>query len=356
MSYPDWKQILKDGFHDSIMFFPDLPMIDDETPTFMGRPLAKTPEDLKGADIVIIGSAYVAATEEYAGVPVEDWSAAAKRVRQQSCRYRGGYIQDLDIDVFEHLNVVDYGDAPVPESCQRGQSAESILEAQANVEAKVNDAIDAGAIPIVIGQNSPCSSFAIAKPISEKTNGKVGMVSLDTHWDSHEHDELTDDPRIAGSSSWKHKTYEILENFDYHNLVEIGERGMLEDVKRIRGLLKKGVNFYPMWKVRRDLGIEGLCQELRHAYEGTDGVYVHFDMDVLGGAGPVGGDILGELAEPIGMTDYEVIRIANEVGRRGLTGMSFICIPPGSKIVYRVIVYVVMYLMAGLIERANGKG
>jgi agmatinase len=355
MSYPNWDQVKKDSFDDSIMQKPDLPMIDDETPTFMGRPFAGDVGELKGADVVIVGSAYVAGSEEYAGVSVEDWAAASKRVRQQSCRYRSGYIQDLDIDVFEHLNVVDYGDAPVPESCQHDQTAEGILEAQANVEAKVSDALAVGAIPIVVGQNSPCSSFAIAKPISEATDGNVGLISLDTHWDSAEIDELTMDPRIAGSASWKHKTYEFLPNFHYRNLVEIGERGMLEDKDRIRRILADGAHFYPMWKVRRELGIETLCHELRHAYEGTDGVYVHFDMDVLGGAGPVGGDILGELAEPIGMTDYEVIRIANEIGRRGLSGMSFICIPPGSKIVYRVIVYVLTYLMAGLVEGGHAK-
>lgn len=355
MSYPSWDQVKRDSFDDSIMRDPDLPMIDDETPTFMGRAHARNVDELKGADVVIIGSAYVAALEEYAGVPVADWAAAAKRVRQQSCRYRSGYVQDVDIDVFEHLKVVDYGDAAVPESCQDNQTAEGILEAQANVEAKVNDALSVGAIPIVIGQNSPCSSFAIAKPISEATDGDVGLISLDTHWDSAELDELTLDPRIAGSASWKHKTYEFLQNFQYRNLVEIGERGMLEDKAAIRRVVAEGAHFYPMWKVRGGLGIEGLCRELQHAYEGTRGVYVHFDMDVLGGAGPVGGDILGELAEPIGMTDYEVIRIANEIGQRGLSGMSFICIPPGSKIVYRVIVYVIMYLMAGIIEGGHVK-
>jgi len=78
---------------------------------------------------------------------------------------------------------------------------------------------------------------------------------------------------------------------------------------------------------------------------------VHFDMDVLGGAGPTGGDILGELAEPIGMTDYEVIRVAHEIGLRGLSGMSFICIPPGSPVIYRTIVYVITYLLAGIAKR-----
>ena len=38
----------------------------------------------------------------YAGVPMEDWIEAPKRVRQQSARYPSGYIQDFDLDVFEH--------------------------------------------------------------------------------------------------------------------------------------------------------------------------------------------------------------------------------------------------------------
>ncbi|MCX7353868.1 MAG: arginase family protein [Alphaproteobacteria bacterium] len=285
-----------------------------------------------------------------------DWLAAAKRVRQQSARYGSGYIQDFDLDIFEHLKVVDFGDADIPPEANVAPTVENVLAAQAAVELKVNQALDAGAIPIVIGQNSPCGSFAIAKPISERTKGAVGMVSLDTHWDSGTLDALTSDPRIAGSASWKHKTYELLKNFKEKNLVEIGERGMLENKDIVRRYLKAGAHFYPMWKVRTELGIEGLVKELRHAYEGTEAVYAHFDMDVLGGAGPAPGDILGELAEPIGMTDYEVIRIAHEVGKRGLTGFSFICIPPGSAVVYRTIVYVIAYLMAGLVfGRMNAK-
>jgi agmatinase len=100
---------------------------------------------------------------------------------------------------------------------------------------------------------------------------------------------------------------------------------------------------------QRFLGV--LLEQLDKAYEGTSDVYVHFDMDVLGGAGPAPGDILGDLAEPIGMSDYEVIRIAHEIGKKGLTGMSFICIPPGSAVIYRTIVYVITYLMAGLAMR-----
>jgi agmatinase len=344
VSYPDWE-IVRNSIFTRTRYFP---MIDGDQPTFMALPLATSPADLKGADVAIIGAPYVAGWGEYAGVPKSEWIAGPKRVRQQSVRYATGYVQDFDLDVFDHIKAVDFGDAAIPAEANQRPTVENILKAQAAVEEKVGQALDAGAIPIVIGQNSPCGSYAIAKPIAERTEGNVGVVSLDTHWDSAPLDRLTMDPRIAGSGSWKYKMYEFHKNITVRNLVEIGERGMLESKKTVREFLKNGAHFFPMWKVRTELGIDGLCKELRHAYEGTEAVYAHFDMDVLGGAGPAPGDILGELAEPIGMTDYEVIRIAYELGRRGLAGLSFICIPPGSPVVYRVIVYVIMYLMAGL--------
>lgn len=347
MSYPEWDEIRNSFWLRSRSF----PQLDAETPSFMRLPLVSKPEQLAGADAVIIGAPYVAGWGEYAGVGKDAWLAAAQRVRQQSARYSSGYIQDLDIDVFENLTVVDYGDADIPPEANEAPTAENILKAQAAVVDKVSHCLDVGAVPIVIGQNSPCGSYAIAKPIAERSSGKVGCISLDTHWDAHDIDRLTMDPRIAGSGSWKHKMYEFHDNMDPKNLVEIGERGMLESKDMVRSWIKAGTHFIPMWKVRSELGIDGLVQELGHAYRETDDVYVHFDMDVLGGAGPTGGDILGELAEPIGMTDYEVIRIANEIGKRGLTGFSFICIPPGSAVIYRTIVYVIMYLLAGLALR-----
>jgi agmatinase len=342
MSYPEWATIKKSIFDEQ-----EVPMINADTPTFMRRPHAKTPADLEGADVVIIGSSYVAGTEETLwDVDKREWAAASKRVRQQSARYPSGYIQDFDLDVFEHLHVVDYGDADLDAEVFQTKTYETVIKAQRAVEEKVNDALNAGAVPVVISQNSPCGSYAIAKPIAEQTDGTVGVVSLDTHWDIDTLDEDTMDPRIAGAASWKAKMYEFHENIPIRNLVEIGERGMIEDKERVRYFCDNGAHFFPMWRVRQ-IGIEELCRELKHAYDGTKAVYAHFDMDILGGAGPAPGDILGNLAEPIGMTDYEAIRLAHEVGKRGFNGLSFICIPPGSDVIYRTIVYVIMYMLAG---------
>jgi len=347
VTYPNWDEIRNSVFARARWY----PMIEGDMPTFMARPFATSPADLTGADVVVIGAPYVASWQAYAGLGKEEWIAGPKRVRQQSIRYASGYIQDFDLDVFDHLTVVDYGDANIPPEAHDRPTAANILRAQAAVEEKVNHALDAGAIPIVLGQNSPLGSYAIAKPIAERTQGNVGLISLDAHWDAWPFDKLTMDPRIAGSGNWKRKVYEFHDNITVRNLVEIGERGLLESKEVVREFLGRGAHFYPMWKVRTELGVEGLCRELRHAYDGTQAVYVHFDMDVLGGAGPASGDILGDNAEPIGMTEYEVIRIAHEIGRRGVAGLSFICIPPGSVVSYRAVVYVIMYLLAGIAMR-----
>ena len=351
--YPDWETFMATSFAGRREF----PLVAPETPSFMSRPVARTPDDLEGADVVIIGAPYVAAEDgKYAGVAMEEWIEAPKRVRQQSARYPGGYIQDFDLELFDHITMVDYGDADIPPDVMENQTPERILIAQEAVEAKCRDALRAGAVPVVIGQNSPCGSFAIAKACAEHTEGAVGCVSLDTHWDAQPLDYLTGDPRIAGAASWKHKMYEFLDNMHPRNLVEIGERGMLETSDTVRRYLDDGARFISSWELRTGLGIEGCVRELDRAWDGTRGVYAHFDMDVMGGAGPAPGDILGELVEPIAMTDYEVIRIAHEIGRRGLTGFSFICIPPGSAAVYRVIVYIIVYLAAGLALRKLGRG
>ena len=91
-----------------------LPMIDAQTPTFMGVPLAQDAAALNGADVAIIGAPYVAgAAGKYAGVDKSEWVLAPQRVRQQSARYPTGYIQELDVDIFEQLRVVDMGDADI---------------------------------------------------------------------------------------------------------------------------------------------------------------------------------------------------------------------------------------------------
>lgn len=348
--YPDWKEFRNSTFVHSKFF----PRLAEDTPTFYGVPQAVTKEDLKGADVVIIGAPYVAGWgNQYFGVDKKEWLWSGKRVRQQSIRYKSSYIQDFNMDAFENMRVLDYGDAEIPERANSEQSIDLILAAQEAVESKVRDVLEAGAVPIVIGQNSPCGSYAIAKPVSESTDGPVGMVSLDTHWDAEVFDRFSMDPRIAGSGNWKDSVFRNLKNYHPSHLVEIGERGMLEYPQNVRRYLDQGAEFISSWRLKTDLGIQGAVDLLPKAFTGTDKVYAHFDLDVMGGSGPAPGDLYGDLAEPMGLTDYEVIRLAHECGKLGCDALSFLCIPPGSPVMYRVVVYCVMYFIAGLAMRKN---
>ena len=186
--------------------------------------------------------------------------------------------------------MVDYGDADIPEAVMHDQTAENVLAAQAAVEAKVNDALRAGAVPVVIGRTAPAGASRSPSPAPSTSTAPSVASASDTHWDARPLDSLTGDPRIAGSSSWKHKMYEFLDNMHPRHLVEIGERGMLEDKDTVRRYLRAGARFVSAWELRTSLGIEGLVGELDHAWNGTKGVYVHFDMDCIGGAGPAPGD------------------------------------------------------------------
>jgi agmatinase len=347
--YPSWDEIRTTLWTKGKQF----PLIERDMPTFLGCPHATRREELEGADVVIIGSPYFASWEEsWAGVSREDWLAAPKRVRQQSARYTG-YLQEFDVELKKELRIVDYGDAEFPPEAANTLTADVVLRSQAAIEAKVNDALDAGAMPVVIGQNSPCGSYAIAKCVSEHASGRVGIVSLDTHWDIQRLDTLTMDPRVAGAASWLYKTFEFQANMSPANLIEIGVHGMTEEPENVRDMLERGATMITSWDVKR-LGMDEVCSRLDPAYDGTESVYAHFDMDVIGGEGPAPGDILKELAEPIGMSEYEVLRIAYDVGRRGCAAFSFICIPPGSAAVYRLIVHVIAYVMAGKVVSARG--
>lgn len=343
--YPPWSAIRESHW----LRGHDLPMIEADMPTFMRRPHAIDPSDLEDADVAIIGSSFVSGwTGEYAGVPKGEWAASPKRVRQQSARYVSGYIQDFDLDVFEHLRVVDFGDAELAPEALHSQRVDVILQAQAAVEEKVQQVLAAGALPIVIGQNSPCATFAVAKTLAGVTDGDVGMVSLDTHWDANLIDRHTADRRIAGSGSWLQKTLEFVPNMDARHVVEIGPRGMLEHASIVRDLRRRGATLISGWDVR-GLGIDEVCRRLDSAYSGTARVYSHFDLDVVGGNGGPPAEILADLAEPLGITDYDLLRVAHEVGSRGVGAASFVCIAPGSALMYRLVVFAVMYLLAGRI-------
>src|SRR5579884_2640760 len=87
-----------------------VPRLYGSTPTLFGAPLAEGPEDLRGADVAFFGVPWRAPTPDSrmgaAAANYEGTLLTPAQFRANSLKY-GGYLPELDVDVFEHLKLVD---------------------------------------------------------------------------------------------------------------------------------------------------------------------------------------------------------------------------------------------------------
>ena len=94
------------------------PRVYGSFPTLFGMPLAETEEDLRAADVAFLGVPWRAPTTPssfYVGgarANFEGTQLTPSYFRLNSLNY-GGYLPELDLDVFEHLRLADRGDADV---------------------------------------------------------------------------------------------------------------------------------------------------------------------------------------------------------------------------------------------------
>jgi agmatinase len=310
----------------------EIPVLRKGVPSFLGVPLAKTPRGLEGADAAIIGIPYDRPAP--AGRPPDQWSGyreAPAHMRRQSLRF-AGYLPELDLDVFEHVKLVDYGDAEIEDDV--GRSVE-------NVARKVEEVMEAGCRPITVGAFSPCATYAVIKGIASMTSGRIGVISLDTHADCNDTEYGPGGSREPGSATWELRMWEHFPNVDPTHHVEIGQRGPRSTRQQIYTYREKGAHLYTSWAVRQ-MGVDALCREaLPFVFRGTERTWFHLDMDVLDiSAVPDWGD------EPLGISTWDVIKLVYEAGKAGLDGLSFAYVAPTAAI-GAVVSYMVVYLLAG---------
>src|SRR5438270_5459690 len=112
--------------------------------TFGGVPCTLDPAELAGVDVAIVGAPMDELVSDRPGARF-----APRAIRAASCP--PGPHLEAGLDAFAELSVVDFGDAPVVPADPSGSLAA--------IEATVGQALDAGAIPIVLG-----GDHSIAEP------------------------------------------------------------------------------------------------------------------------------------------------------------------------------------------------
>jgi guanidinopropionase len=320
-----------------------VPTVYGNTPTFLGAPLAKSKGDLKGADMAIIGGGMTDFGENPWRTDIGmKFSATAhlapfyapiynpKRLRQASLKY-GGYLPELDIDVFEHIKLVDYGDitgiSPAVTEEDEARKLKRTVE-------KVGEVLDAGCIPVIIESNP----YHVAKAVADRTKGKVGIIFLDAHGDN------ACPPPFQG---WVDPTAE-LKNVDMTNFVQIGVRGPRMFKEQMEWYRKKGSHVYTYREIKK-MGMEAVAEEaIRIAHDGTDSVYLNIDYDVLDiGVAP-------GLDEPLGISIDELLTLSLEIGKSGFTAFNIENIMSQMAPIYHIITFNILYLLAGIAMKRTG--
>lgn len=319
------------------------------TPTLFRRALVRPGEDLGGTDVAFLGVPWRAPNPSGRSAANYEGSLLTPSYFRSNSLSFGGYLPELDLDVFDHLKMVDLGDADIV-----GDMGTSL----ASVERRVAEAVAAGCMMITIGGNSGVSTYPVLKAIAAEQSGPTAVLNLDAHHDNERGEWEEDDPRNPRwATTWARRIL-TLPGVDPSRYFHFGLRGSLNDKDTFvrfteRGVKRENILTYADLKRARRSGYDEWAESLaRRVTDGAAKLWICVDPDVLNlGSNPDFGD------EPMGPTNEEVIelfyRIGRHSGRDVFGGISFGAVPFAATSLHYVCFYFILYTLAGVINAAE---
>lgn len=253
--------------------------------TFAGAPVAIYPEDLIAGevDVAIVGAPLDMGTY-YRG----------QRFGPQAMRtgyYSGGPDMNTMINPTRELVVVDYGDIAID-----NMSTELSVH---HVRERVAEIAGTGAIPFIVGGDHSLEYPDIAGLADVHGKGSFGVVHFDSHFD-------------AGKDSAHYIThgapvYRAIKegHVKGENFIQVGLRGPWPGAWGFEWMRNNGMRYHTMAEVEKKGWKTVMEAALREAREGTEKLFVSFDVDVLdpsvvpGTGTPVPGGLTMREAIPI---------------------------------------------------------
>ncbi len=281
------------------------PEVFSGVPSFLGLPVSKTTDDLKGHDFVIMGAPWEGVCTYGGFTGVEN---ATKTIRKASERY-GGYLPEYNFDLFDHFSGTDFGDMAV-----RNGDTEFTFESVRNY---MRNAMTHGGIPITFGGDHSLS-YPLIEAFAEKYDGNIGIIHFDAHMDNM--DSFGD--QKFGRCSPFHRLYDV-KGFDPKNLVSVGIRGPRNNYGALKEAAKYGASVITSFEVKRNGFMESIKKAIEIATNGTRAFYVSVCSDALDIAHNPGGP-----ADLCGLSSYELAEMLHECGLAGAKGFDFMEIYP----------------------------
>jgi agmatinase len=278
--------------------------------TFLQAPaLAPDRDQLReaGATVGVLGLPYDSTTVTRPGA-----SHGPRAIRDASSHFSfgGGYHMDYDVTLSDYLTLADCGD--VDGAPGRAQ------ETSDRAERALDEIWAAGCFPVLIGGDHG-TTIPGAPPAARHLDGPMGFVMFDTHLDTA--------PEIDGEPlSHCCPAHRVLDlpNVEGRNMAIVGAHGAANPKLEKDVADEHGISVFTV----RDIDEVGIDEVARRALEvaadGTAGVYLSVDIDVLDGAfawGTCGPEIGG-------MTGRELVRGLEIVGAGPIVAMDCVEVAP----------------------------
>lgn len=264
-------------------------------PTFFKQPIALTPEDLVAGDVdVAIIGAY---TDMGGGTRGAAWGPMAFRAVRAPMAWgvmRGDNLHTM-INPFEVLNIVDYGDAP--------NDLQSIHRTMVGVRefvaetASVKNQRGENVIPIIIGGDHSLMYSDAAGLADVYGKGNVGIVHFDAHYDAGK--------QVFGHMiSHSQPVYRLIRegHVPGKNFVQVGLRGYYPTKESFEWMREQEFRYHTLAEIGERGWGPVMDDILREANDGPENIFISFDVDVFDPAhAPATGT-----PEPGGLTPREV--------------------------------------------------
>jgi agmatinase len=277
--------------------------------TFMNLPWITDPAELRRreVDVAIVGAPFDDAVTHRPGARF-----GPRAIRE--AQYASGSIHSLQLDIepYDHLTVVDAGDANVtPSWIERGH---------AMIYRKVREVAETGAIPIIFGGDHSITWPAATAIAELRRPRSIGIVHFDAHADT-----ANDSNGVLASHGTPMRRLIESGAVRGRNFVQVGLRGYWPSKTVFEWMQAQGMRWHFMREIEERGAEAVIADAIAEALDEADAIYLSLDIDVIDpGMAPGTGT-----PEPGGMVTREVLRAIRQiVGAVELAGMDIVEVSP----------------------------
>ncbi len=281
--------------------------------TFLQRPVALTPADLRAAnvDIAMVG----AGLDMSGGMRGAAYGPRALRANDMYLPNVAAGLPHVHVmvDALEELTICDYGDAAI--------DFESTHRSIEPVRAIVREIAETGAMPFVIGGDHSLMYPDVAAMADVYGKGNVGVIHFDAHYDAMR----------FGLGHWLTHGSPIRRLIEQghvkgENFIQVGLRGYAPDGEDLAWMRDQGMRYHFMAEVERHGWDHVMERALTEAKEGgAEYLYISFDMDTIDPAFAPGTGT----PEPGGLTPREVFPLVRRLcAETNVVGMEIVELNP----------------------------